>query len=97
LRSTKFVRIMKLVRLVKLFRMLRLNRILNRLERKMSIKYGLWQVIKFAFVVMCLAHWQACAWYLMHVLQNKGDGGTTWVELLSYNQAGLRICCSLTH
>jgi hypothetical protein len=28
---------------VKLFRMLRLNRILNRLERKMSIKYGLWQ------------------------------------------------------
>ena len=42
---------------VKLFRMLRLNRILNRLERKMSIKYGLWQVIKFTFIVMCSAHW----------------------------------------
>ena len=43
------------------------------------------QVIKFAFVVMCLAHWQACAWYLMHILQNKGEGGTTWVELLAQN------------
>ena len=30
------------------------NRILHRLERKMSIKYGLWQVIKFACVVLCL-------------------------------------------
>ena len=85
-RSTKFVRIMKLIRLLKLFRMLRLNRILNRLERKMSIKYGLWQVIKFTFAVMCLAHWQACAWYLMHVLQDKGHSGSTWVELLAYNQ-----------
>lgn len=87
-RSTKFVRIMKLIRLVKLFRMLRLNRILNRLERKMTIKYGLWQVIKFAFAVMCLAHWQACAWYLMHVLQNHGEGGITWVELLATNTGG---------
>jgi hypothetical protein len=84
-RSTKFVRIMKLVRLVKLFRMLRINRILSRLERKMSIKYGLWQVIKFVCVVLCLAHWQACSWYLMHILENKGDGGATWVELLARN------------
>jgi len=82
-RSTKFVRITKLFRLVKLFRMLRLNRILNRLERKLSIKYGLWQVIKFAFVVLCLAHWMACSWYLVHILQNKGDGGSTWVEVLA--------------
>jgi hypothetical protein len=36
-------------------------------------------VIKFTFIVMCSAHWMACAWYLMHVLQEHGDGGSTWV------------------
>ena len=86
-----FVRVMKLLRLVKLFRMLRLNRILHRLERKMSIKYGLWQVIKFACVVLCLGHWLACAWYLMHTLESGwGDRASTatglkptWVDALA--------------
>lgn len=90
-RGTKFVRVMKLLRLVKLFRMLRLNRILHRLERKMSIKYGLWQVIKFACVVLCLGHWLACAWYLMHTLEiGWGDRSSmlttpksTWVDALA--------------
>ena len=86
-----FVRVMKLLRLVKLFRMLRLNRILHRLERKMSIKYGLWQVIKFACVVLCLGHWLACAWYLMHTLESGwGERASTatglkptWVDALA--------------
>ena len=89
-RGAKFVRVMKLVRLVKLFRMLRLNRILHRLERKLSIKYGLWQVIKFAACVACLAHWQACAWFGIHVLQVRGEFGQTWVELLAENQGQTR-------
>ena len=90
-RGAKFVRVAKLVRLVKLFRMLRLNRILHRLERRLSIKYGLWQVIKFAFAVACLAHWQACAWFLLHVLENRGDGGITWVEALADGQGGTSL------
>ena len=89
-RSTKFVRILKLLRLVKLFRIMRLNRILHRLERKMSIKYGIWQVMKFAVVVLCLAHWLACAWYLSFVLQDHGAHGVTWVELLAQSQARAR-------
>ena len=71
--------------------MLRLNRILHRLERRLSIKYGLWQVIKFAFAVACLAHWQACAWFLLHVLENRGDGGITWVEALADGQGGTSL------
>ena len=56
---------------------------------------GLWQVIKFAACVACLAHWQACAWFGIHVLQVRG-GGQTWVELLAENQgqcgaAGRRV------
>ena len=90
-RGAKFVRVAKLLRLVKLFRMLRLNRILHRLERRLSIKYGLWQVIKFAFAVACLAHWQACAWFLLHVLENRGDGGITWVEALADGQGGTSL------
>ena len=58
------------------------------MERRLSIKYGLWQVIKFAFAVACLAHWQACAWFLLHVLENRGDGGITVVEALADGQAG---------
>ena len=48
-------------------------------------------MIKFAFAVACLAHWQACAWFLLHVLENRGDGGITWVEALADGQGGTSL------
>lgn len=76
-RSAKVVRVIKLIRLLKLFRVLRVTRAIERLERGLSIRYGHWQIIKFIVVVLTLAHWQACGWFLVHAVQKSygGDGG----------------------
>ena len=64
-------RVIKLIRLLKLFRVLRVTRALARLERGLSVQYGAWQIVKFICVVLTLAHWQACAWFLTHAVQKS--------------------------
>ena len=90
-RGAKVVRVIKLVRLLKLFRVLRVTRALARLERGLSIRYGAWQIVKFACVVLTLAHWQACAWFLTHTTQkstfyDSEEVVTTWVDVLAEAQ-----------
>ena len=101
-RGAKVVRVIKLIRLLKLFRVLRVTRALARLERGLSVRYGAWQIVKFICVVLTLAHWQACAWFLTHAVQKsafvEGRGGNhaasgdaaddvaTWVDVLAETQ-----------
>lgn len=90
-RGAKVVRVIKLVRLLKLFRVLRVTRALARLERGMSIRYGAWQIVKFACVVLTLAHWQACGWFLTHAVQKSASYDSeevvaTWVDVLAEAQ-----------
>ena len=101
-RGAKVVRVIKLIRLLKLFRVLRVTRALARLERGLSVRYGAWQIVKFICVVLTLAHWQACAWFLTHAVQKsafvEGRGGeyaaygdapddvATWVDVLAETQ-----------
>ena len=88
-RGAKVVRVIKLIRLLKLFRVLRVTRALARLERGLSVRYGAWQIVKFICVVLTLAHWQACAWFLTHAVQKSafvepsGRGG----EYAAYGDA----------
>ena len=100
-RGAKVVRVIKLIRLLKLFRVLRVTRALARLERGLSVRYGAWQIVKFMCVVLTLAHWQACAWFLTHAVQKsafaeKASDATTfhthaedvatWVDALAEAQ-----------
>ena len=95
--GAKAMRAIKLIRLLKLFRVLRVTRALARLERGLSVRYGAWQIVKFVCVVLTLAHWQACAWFLTHAVQKSAFAGetetlphaedvATWVDVLAEAQ-----------
>ena len=65
------LRLLRLVRLAKLFRILRAGHILQRWEVKLAINYSVVQLTKSIMVVMVCAHWLACGYHLVVILESS--------------------------
>ena len=61
--------VLRLLRLAKLLRIFRASRILRRWESAISISHNRVQLAKFAFTIVLLAHWMACGFKLVQVLE----------------------------
>lgn len=93
-RLVQVLRLLRLVRLAKLFRILRAGHILQRWEVKLAINYSVVQLTKSVVVVMVCAHWLACGYHLVVILESstvswgsvlRGGG-----EALGHTLAGLQ-------
>ena len=76
LRSLKLIR---LFRLVKIAKVVRASRMFKRFEAEMTIKYALLRLIKFLVVILLVAHWNSCGFYLVSTL-SEGTAYSSWAE-----------------
>ena len=74
LRSLKLIR---LFRLVKIAKVVRASRLFKRFEAEMSIKYAMLRLIKFLVVILLVAHWNSCGFYLVSTL-SEGTAYDSW-------------------
>lgn len=69
--NLKILRIVRIVRLAKLLRILRSSRIFARFENSMTINYGALKLVKFVVGTLFIAHWMACLWHLVKVVEQS--------------------------
>jgi len=75
----KALRIIRLFRLFKLLRLLRAGRIFDRWETAYAINNGQLTLVKFLFLTVIVAHWMACAFHMVRVIEDD-QTGRNWVE-----------------
>lgn len=67
--NLKILRVVRIARLAKLLRILRSSRIFARFENSMTINYGALKLFKFIVGTLFIAHWMACLWHLIKVIE----------------------------
>ena len=77
-RVNKLLKILKTFRLIKVFRLARLARIMARFRAIFNVRYSTSTIFKFFIAVAFVAHWIACFWYFVAVLE--GLDNITWVS-----------------
>ncbi len=70
----QLLRLLRLLRLFRLVRMIRLARIFRRWESHIGISYSHLKLICFSVAVLVCAHWLACGFYLVVVLEDSPVG-----------------------
>ncbi len=85
----QLLRLLRLLRLVRLVRMIRIARIFRRWESHIGISYSHLKLIRFSVAVLVCAHWLACGFFLVTVLED------TPVSALSTCMLGMTACSSL--
>lgn len=60
----RIIRTIRLLKLAKLLRIVRANRIFTRWRNLIGLTYSMVQLLQFLVVIMVLAHWSACVFYL---------------------------------
>jgi len=75
--NLKILRVVRIIRLAKLLRILRSARIFARFENNMVINYGVLKLTKFVVGTLFIAHWMACLWHLIKVIE---DADCNWVS-----------------
>lgn len=81
-RTPQFLRLLRLCRMLRLVRLVKLRRLIQRLESMVSSE-ALSSLILFAhllFVILALAHWLACAWYLIGLHEGIAHS-SSWVTV----------------
>merc|ERR1711988_1700134 len=73
----KALRIIRLFRLAKLLRILRAGRMFDRWESAVAVNYSMLTLGKFVFLTVIVAHWMACAWHMIKIIEN--DTTNNWV------------------
>jgi len=77
LSKAKALRIVRLLRLAKLLRILRAGRMFDRWESAIAVNYSMLTLAKFLFLTVIVAHWMACAWHMVKVIEDNAD--ENWV------------------
>ncbi|KAL1522314.1 hypothetical protein AB1Y20_017306 [Prymnesium parvum] len=78
----KALRVLRVLRLVKLLRLVRGLRLLKRWETRVSINYGILQLVTSMTSVVMFSHWAACLW--MAQVSFSDDLEQTWVFANGY-------------
>jgi hypothetical protein len=60
----KLLRIVRLLRLLKLLRLIKAAHLLKRYESQLGVSFAVLALIKFMVILLTVAHWSACAWYI---------------------------------
>lgn len=91
IQKLKIFRIVRLMRLFKLLRIIRSGRVFKRLEAMLDIGYAMLTLCKFITGTLAIAHWMACAWMLVQVIE---DNCENWVITYYHNERedGLSYC-----
>eukprot|EP00873_Tetraselmis_striata_P012096 jgi/Tetstr1/432360/TSEL_021757.t1 len=76
IQKLKIFRIVRLMRLFKLLRIIRSGRVFKRLEVMLDVGYAMITLFKFIIGTLAIAHWMACAWMLVQVIE---DNCVNWV------------------
>jgi hypothetical protein len=82
--NLKILRVIRIARLAKLLRILRSSRIFARFENSMTINYGALKLFKFIVGTLFIAHWMACLWHLIKVIE---AGKCNWVDEYYHGRA----------
>lgn len=64
----KFVRFLKFIKVIRLLRALKLKKIFGKLEEYLMVAQAIntfLQFMKLCIMILCIAHWCACIWYLV--------------------------------
>jgi hypothetical protein len=69
-KQLKILRIVRLLRLLKLLRIIRSGRIFARLEAALNMNYGVLQLTKFVLWTIIIAHWMACAYHMITLIES---------------------------
>lgn len=72
----KGLRIVRLFRLAKLLRILRAGRMFDRWESAVAVNYSMLTLGRFVFLTVIVAHWLACAWHMIKVIEDTEEN---WV------------------
>jgi len=70
------LRVVRLFRLAKLLRILRAGRMFERWESAIAVNYSMLTLCKFLFLTVIVAHWMACAWQMIKVIE--ADEANNW-------------------
>lgn len=83
-RSLMILRALKVLKLTKLLRVFRSSRILKRMEQQMSIKFGVIKLLKFIVMIVMVAHWMACIYYLAGTMSAPANAHESWINSHEY-------------
>ncbi|KAK3233293.1 hypothetical protein CYMTET_56404 [Cymbomonas tetramitiformis] len=79
--NLKLVRIIRLLKMAKLLRVLRAGRMLQRAEAALEVDYATMELVKFIVFVFLNAHWLACLWHMVPVMEDKEEN---WITSYSF-------------
>jgi len=88
LKKMTALRIVRLFRLFKLLRILRAGRMFARWETAVAVNYSLLTLVQFFIMTIVVAHWMACAWHMIVVIED--DPENNWVVGYLGSDHGLR-------
>lgn len=71
LNKAKALRVVRLFRLAKLLRILRAGRMFDRWESAIAVNYSMLTLFQFLFLTVIVAHWMACAWHMVKVIEDN--------------------------
>jgi len=77
LNKAKALRVIRLLRLAKLLRILRAGRMFDRWESAVAVNYSMLTLCKFLFLTVIVAHWMACVWHMVVIIED--DLEENWV------------------
>ena len=83
-RQLAVFRVLKVLKLTKLLRVFRSSRILKRMEQQMSIKFGVIKLLKFIVMIVMVAHWMACFYYLAGTMNEPSTQHESWINSHEY-------------
>ena len=78
------LKLLRILRIAKVMKILRAARILKRMEQQMSIKFGVVKLVKFFVLIIMVAHWMACTYYLAGSMQSDATAHESWINSHEY-------------
>jgi hypothetical protein len=67
----RLLKMIRLLRLLKILRMVKMSRLLTKFQESMQVKSGIMISVKFALLSGVTAHYLACGWYVMSLMEPR--------------------------
>jgi len=81
--NLKVLRIMRCARLIKLVRIIKASAMLQKLKRRVGLKYSTIKLIQFVVMVVVVTHWLSCLWMLIPRIEATD---TNWIGKYYHKQ-----------
>jgi hypothetical protein len=81
--NLKVLRMMRCARLIKLVRIIKASAMLQKLKRRVGLKYSTIKLIQFVVMVVVITHWLSCLWMLIPRIEATD---TNWIGKYYHKQ-----------